>query len=491
MEPAVVIFFLLFISVGLFLSILIVGKMNQSLKQEILDSRKKVSELEERYTDVTDTEEECARIRAEHEFELEEIRGEKIAIEEAKFRAAKSIAGLEKDYKKKRGVYDSLVKQIAIFSDDVELLELGFYEPRFDFDASETFKSEIKKCKEAQKALMRDKTESGAIFCMTEWTVGNSRTEGRKMTDRGIRLTARAFNNECEAAVANCTWKNVKKMEERIVKAFDAINKLNASNSIIISSRYLEEKLKELQLTHEYREKRQREKVEQDEIKQQMREEAKAEAEIKKAEAEAIKEEKRYQKALQEARRELEKANGDDKSLLEEKIAQLQSDLEEAERKHQRMQSMAEKTRQGHVYIISNLGSFGENVYKIGMTRRLEPMDRVKELGDASVPFTFDVHAMIHTQDAPELEKKLHEKFDSRRLNMVNRRKEFFDVSLGEIREAVGDLLGDEVDFVETAMAQDYFETQTMKKQALIKEGKIKLDAKADHVKFPEFADSL
>ena len=311
------------------------------------------------------------------------------------------------------------------------------------------------------------------------------------MTDRGIRLTARAFNNECEAAVANCTWKNVKKMEERIVKAFDAINKLNASNSIIISSRYLEEKLKELQLTHEYREKRQREKVEQDEIKQQMREEAKAEAEIKKAEAEAIKEEKRYQKALQEARRELEKANGDDKSLLEEKIAQLQSDLEEAERKHQRMQSMAEKTRQGHVYIISNLGSFGENVYKIGMTRRLEPMDRVKELGDASVPFTFDVHAMIHTQDAPELEKKLHEKFDSRRLNMVNRRKEFFDVSLGEIREAVGDLLGDEVDFVETAMAQDYFETQTMKKQALIKEGKIKLDAKADHVKFPEFADSL
>ncbi|MBF4275278.1 GIY-YIG nuclease family protein, partial [Vibrio anguillarum] len=108
-------------------------------------------------------------------------------------------------------------------------------------------------------------------------------------------------------------------------------------------------------------------------------------------------EEKRYQKALEVARQELEKASDEMKSELEEQIAQLQANLEEAERKHQRAQSMAEQTKRGHVYIISNIGSFGENIYKIGMTRRLEPMDRVNELGDASVPFTFDVHAMIHT----------------------------------------------------------------------------------------------
>ncbi|EKM30714.1 chromosome segregation ATPase family protein, partial [Vibrio harveyi] len=142
-----------------------------------------------------------------------------------------------------------------------------------------------------------------------------------------------------------------------------------------------------------------------------MREEAKVEAEIKKAEAEAIKEEKRFQKALDTARKELEQASDELKLELEQQIAELQANLKEAELKHQRAQSMAEQTKQGHVYVISNIGSFGEDIYKIGMTRRLEPMDRVKELGDASVPFTFDVHAMIHTDDAPTLEKKLHEVF--------------------------------------------------------------------------------
>ncbi|TOL44822.1 DUF4041 domain-containing protein, partial [Vibrio parahaemolyticus] len=323
-----------------------------------------------------------------------------------------------------------------IFSEDVELIELGFYEPKFDFDASETFKEEIKKCKERQKELLRDRSSSGAIYCSRDWTVDGSRTEGKKMTNKGIRLTARAFNNECEAAIANCTWKNVSKMEERIRKAFSAINQLNESNAISVTERYLKEKIRELQLTYEYHEKKQREKEEQAEIKAQMREEARIEAEIKKAEAEAIKEERRYQKALDTARQELAKANDETRLVLESQIAELQASLEEAERKHQRAQSMAEQTKQGHVYIISNIGAFGKDVYKIGMTRRLEPMDRVKELGDASVPFTFDVHAMIHTVDAPTLEKSLHDKFDSRRLNMVNRRKEFFNVSLEEIKHA-------------------------------------------------------
>ncbi|TKF93722.1 DUF4041 domain-containing protein, partial [Vibrio sp. F13] len=132
---------------------------------------------------------------------------------------------------------------------------------------------------------------------------GNSKVEGKKMTDRGIRLTARAFNNECEAAIANCTWKNVVKMEARINKAFEAINKLNESNMIVISNKYLQLKIEELRLTHEHKEKKQTEKEEQAEIKAQMREEAKIEAEIKKAEQEAIKEEARFSKALVTARK--------------------------------------------------------------------------------------------------------------------------------------------------------------------------------------------
>lgn len=125
---------------------------------------------------------------------------------------------------------------------------------------------------------------------------------------------------------------------------------------------------------------------------------------------------------------------------------------------------MAEQTKQGHVYIISNIGSFGENVYKIGMTRRLEPNDRVSELGSASVPFVFDIHAMIHTNNAPELEKRLHDRFDNYRLNMKNKRKEFFNVELSEIKKAVTEYTSLDIEFIETAVAQDYYESQAIKK---------------------------
>lgn len=402
------------------------------------------------------------------------------------------IEQLKSSYKEKKNIYDSLIHKIGIYDDDVELLELGFYEPHFDFDTAEKFKEKIRECKDRQKDLLRLKDTSGAIYCTTEWTVGNSKVEGKKMTDRGIRLTARAFNNECEAAIANCSWKNVVKMEARINKAYEAINKLNESNTIVISNKYLQLKIEELRLTHEYKEKKQTEKEEQAEIKAQMREEAKVEAEIKKAEQEAIKEEARFSKALVTARKQLESANDEARIKLEEQIAQLQSDLEAAEQKHRRAQSMAEQTKQGHVYVISNIGSFGENVYKIGMTRRLEPMDRIKELGDASVPFSFDVHAMIHTTDAPSLEKELHRVFDNDRLNMVNRRKEFFQVNLSDIKKAVKDFDIDDAEFIETAVAQDFNETKAMRKQTQLKEA-VELGAITDltKTKQSEFAESI
>ena len=110
------------------------------------------------------------------------------------------------------------------------------------------------------------------------------------------------------------------------------------------------------------------------------------------------------------------------------------------------------------MYVISNIGSFGEGVYKIGMTRRLDPMDRVRELGDASVPFTFGVHAIIFTNDAPGLEATLHQEFGPRRVNRINNCKEFFRVSLSEIQSAVGQHQG-EIEFTQLAEASDYRET--------------------------------
>jgi hypothetical protein len=138
---------------------------------------------------------------------------------------------------------------------------------------------------------------------------------------------------------------------------------------------------------------------------------------------------------MEKARAQMEQASDEQRAKYETQIAELEQKWKEAEIRNQRAKSMAQQTKSGHVYIISNIGSFGENVYKIGMTRRLEPLDRVRELGDASVPCAFDVHAMIWSEDAPALETKLHRQFALSQLNKINYRKEFFKVNLQEIRE--------------------------------------------------------
>jgi hypothetical protein len=369
-------------------------------------------------------------------------------------------------YKEKRSMLEALLKEAAIYNEDIELAELGFYKPHFDFDTSEKFKEEITATKSLQRELVSDKA---AVTCDAEWVVEGSKSKGQAMTNQGIRLTARAFNNECDAAMLSVRWNNVERMELRIEKAFTAINKLNESNKIYISSKYLDLKLKELRLTHEYADKKQKEKEVQAEIKRQMREEAQLLKEVDKA----LKEEDKYNKLLEKALLEAETAAGEKLQRLNETIGSLTTELEEAQAKSERAKSMAEQTRIGHVYVISNMGSFGENIYKIGMTRRLEPLDRVKELGDASVPFIFDVHAMIYSEDAPALESALHRAFDPKRLNLVNSRKEFFGVSLEDIESEVHKI-SSEAEFTIVAEARDYRETLSIR--AVNEKTKLKQD---------------
>ncbi|CAC9625309.1 Chromosome segregation ATPase [uncultured Gammaproteobacteria bacterium] len=182
------------------------------------------------------------------------------------------IAELRKSYKEKREIFDKLVQEAAIYDEEIQLAELGFYKPHFDFDTSEKYKEEISIIKNKQKEMVSLKE---AIYCTTEWTVEGSKAKGKTMTNRGIKLTARAFNNECDAAISNTRWNNVDRMVQRLEKAFDAIDRMNQSNAIFISSGYFNLKLKELRLAYEYADKKQQEKEEQQEIKRQMREEAK------------------------------------------------------------------------------------------------------------------------------------------------------------------------------------------------------------------------
>ena len=358
----------------------------------------------------------------------------------------------------------NLVKE----SEESLLLDCGYYEPNYTFQHDDNWKKMLNTIKSRQKSLLKRLPEYfftkqpnenyGGIFLKNlilafdaveleekylggRWFKNGNHKDrlknGENFQLQFLKLMLRAFNAESDALISKVTWKNLELQTKRIEASFDSINEIGSKYHFCsISTFYKKLKIEELQCVYEYEEWKQKEKEEQRRIREQMREEERAQVEIEKAKAQAILEEIRYQKALEKAQSEVEQANEKQKEKLNKEISELMLRISEMEEKKRKL-SQAELTKTGHVYIISNIGSFGENIYKIGMTRRLEPMDRVKELGDASVPFPFDVHGMIRTTDAPKLENALHKLFDQRRLNLENNRKEFFNVTIDEIQESL------------------------------------------------------
>jgi hypothetical protein len=231
-----------------------------------------------------------------------------------------------------------------------------------------------------------------------------------------------------------------------------------------ITPAYLDARLEELRWACIVHDLKQKEREEQRAIKERIREEERAQREFERAMKEAQKEEDLLKKAMEKVQAEAAKASDAQKARYDQQLAELTARLKEAEEKGQRAMSMAQQTRSGFVYVISNVGSFGEDVFKIGLTRRLEPQDRIRELSDASVPFDFDVHAMIRSADAPTLERELHKKFVFAQLNKVNPRKEFFRVQLHDIRGEV-EKLGIPATWTMAAAAKDYRESQALERE--------------------------
>jgi hypothetical protein len=407
--------------------------------KKALDQR--LSYLESRFAGVIDLDDEAQQLRRQ----IEEISAQH--------------ANLGVSYSEKKLIFDKLVSEIAIFDERLAFAEMGVYEPHFDFSDSEAYKAAITSTRDKQKALI---SKDIAVICTTNWTVNGNESQGQMMIKRNIRLTLRAFNNECDAAIANARWNNVNAMEKRIVRAQEQIDKLNISNAIFITPNFVKLKLEELFLTHEYREKLKAERDERAEAARQAREEQKFIRDMEAAEEE----EDRYARLLAKAQAEAARASGPQLQILTEQVRALEHDLAEAHAKFERAQSMAEKTRSGYVYIISNIGSFGEGVIKIGLTRRLDPMDRVRELGDASVPFTFDVHAVIYSDNAPSVERALHGEFEATRINTQNYRKEFFRASLDEVETAVR-RVAPGAPFFKDIEAQEYRETLARRREVL------------------------
>lgn len=274
-----------------------------------------------------------------------------------------------------------------------------------------------------------------------------------------INFVIDAFNGKADGILARLRHDNAGKLEQELRDAFALVNFHGAAfRNARIQPTYLDARLAELRWGAMSYELQLREREEQRLIKERMREEEKARREYERAVRETAKEEEQLQRALARARQEIEQATGEQRAQYEAQLAELAKKLQLAEEKNQRAISMAQQTRAGHVYVISNIGSFGEGVLKIGMTRRLEPLDRVRELGDASVPFSFDVHALAYSEDAPTLERELHRRFNALRLNKVNFRKEFFRLEIAHVREAMTEL-GLTPHFTLTAEAREYRES--------------------------------
>jgi len=372
----------------------------------------------------------------------------------------------ELNTKIENGEFDlnELMGGIDLYSRLDEYTVHGHFEmPKYLYETSVRYAEEIKYIRQQQKDMIKDKT---AITFPETTVISSDKAFNKKILNGQVKLMLTAFNIECDMLIGKVSPSSFGRTLDRIEKLANALEKSAATLECGFDIDYVELKFEECKLQYQYTLKKQEEVAEQKLIKEQIREEQRAIKEFEKAVSDAEKEEKMYRNLLDKAQEELAKATDQERSDMEERIMLLEQQLAEAEAKEERAKSMAEQTRKGHVYVISNIGSFGEDVYKIGLTRRLEPMDRVKELGDASVPFPFDVHAMIYTDDAPSLETALHREFTSQRVNAVNLRKEFFSVNLDEIKEAVEKIAGVEAEFKMTALAEDYYESLRLSEAA-------------------------
>lgn len=361
---------------------------------------------------------------------------------------------------------DELLAKLDLYGRVDEYVSVGhFDEPDYLHETSERFTAEIRRVRAEQKLMIKEGT---AVELPVREDIAETKAATKRVLKGQARLILTAFNLECDLLIEKVRPSNLSRTLERIESIATKLEKHAASMHCGISPDYAGLKYQECSLQYQYRLKKAEEDAEQKQIREQMREEAKARREYEAKDKAAEKEERMYTRLLEQARLEASKATDTQREMFAARVEDLERQLAEAHEARQRAKAMAELTRRGHVYVISNLGSFGEDVYKIGLTRRLEPMDRVKELGDASVPFSFDVHAMIYVDDAPALEAALHRSFDRRRVNAVNRRKEFFRVTLDEIRKAAEELVGDELEFRTSIAAEEYFESRRLRAEAAI-----------------------
>lgn len=372
-------------------------------------------------------------------------------IQQAKVEASNLVAPAKKEAEKIKSLIASLKEEEKALKSEIKLLSQNSIVEAADLSVYDGLTSE--ECKD-KLALLRvkqaDLIKEGKALIVTS---GDS----KKVLNNNIKQLLRCFNSESSSIIANVTVKNIDNSRGKIKKSFEILNNIFATDAVTLSHDYLEMKLEELNLVYATELKKEEEREIQRAIREQMIEEEKVRKEIEREKVKIEKEEIQFKNEISKLMIYMQKSKDEIQTqLYVDKIRELEDKLQLLEKDKENVLQREQNTRAGFVYIISNIGSFGENVYKIGMTRRLEPMDRINELGDASVPFKFDVHALIFSEDAPTLETILHQTFKQYEINKVNSRKEFFKLPLEEIKKVVMENHNATVNFIMEPEAEEY-----------------------------------
>jgi chromosome segregation ATPase len=377
---------------------------------------------------------------------VEELQSELVAAE-SRIQALSTFENLEAEHlsslvtelRAEKGQLDTDLQAIKVSiaesrelltetNDLVILQEVGIYEYSTELDNAIGYKEKLKELDEKIKSSA--KSIDGAINAIQGWTVNGSTQQGSKMIKEVSKLMLRAYNAEAEDAVRTLKPYKVDAAVERLSKVKTAIEKLGTTMQIEVKSSYHALRISEIRLYADFLAKQSEEKEAQRAEALRLKDELKAQKEY---EAEKI----RLNKEMSHHEIVLKKAEETGNTAA---IEDARSKIEEITKAFKGVEERSANIRAGYVYVISNIGSFGEEIVKIGLTRRLDYEERIRELSDASVPFIFDVHAIVFSQDAVSLEKKLHDALAEKKLNKVNARKEFFRSKPIEVKNLLEDL---------------------------------------------------
>mgnify|MGYP003290115257 CR=1 FL=1 len=329
------------------------------------------------------------------------------------------------------------------------LEEIGMNECPYEYETSEIFQNELNKVRDEQKEMIK---ENKALVFGTTWTIGKSEAKGKQFMKNLVKMALNSFNAQCDNIIMGLKYSSMATAKTKVEKIYNFINRTIKVISAEITNEYFELKVKELELKCGYLTKKEEEK---EELRKQMeilREQEKAEKELEEAKKNIEKEEQHYNKEIAKLEKRLGKEKDNNEELLEQ-IAKLQAELNKLAEKKENVEYRTTHNKAGYVYIISNPSL--EGMYKIGVTKRLDPMVRVNELSNASLPFEYGVHSFIFSENAFELEHTLHMAFDDKRINKVNRHKEFFSATLDEIKEEVYKY-NSTAQFIDEVVIEDY-----------------------------------